>query len=107
MEVNIDTSGLEKLRENMDRLEQDVEVPLLELFSSGFMEAYTTFPDFMSFLEASGLHEGDELTEESFEEIPADEWDRWVEKNTAFESWDEMISQAGVEWMQRELFKGL
>lgn len=107
MGFEIDTSGLRKLQENLNQLDEGIEVPILELFSNDFMEAYTTFPDFISFVEASDLHEGEEITEESFKAIPAEDWDQWVQETTAFDSWEDMLSKAGVEHVQRELFKGL
>jgi hypothetical protein len=40
---------------------------------------------------------------EDLEKIPDAEWDQFIQQNTPFPTWSEMLSAAGTEWMQRKL----
>ncbi|EMA04660.1 hypothetical protein [Haloferax denitrificans] len=69
------------------------EVTLADLFPSPWVESHCQAASISEFLEESGFAVADQ---DSFESIPTHEWDRYVESNTEFDDWQEMLS-AGVE----------
>ncbi|ELZ67993.1 hypothetical protein C5B91_10665 [Haloferax sp. Atlit-10N] len=69
------------------------EVTLADLFPSSWVESHCQAASISEFLEESGFAVADQ---ESFESIPAHELDRYVDANTEFDDWQEMLS-AGVE----------
>ncbi|ELZ99414.1 hypothetical protein [Haloferax sulfurifontis] len=69
------------------------EVTLADLFPSSWVESHCQAASISEFLEESGFAVADQ---DSFESIPTHEWDRYVESNTEFDDWQEMLS-AGVE----------
>ncbi len=68
------------------------------------MKEFTAFSSFSAMLEASPF---DVASEDDFKAIPEDEWDRYVRTATTFSSWSEMQKEAGLQWVKRQLLKGL
>ena len=97
---------LGKLAENAKDLDREHEVPMSEMFTGAFMKTHTSFEDFDSFVMASGLIKGD-LTPEAFAAIPDAPWDAWVQKETSFENWEDMMAQATSDWAERRLMDGV
>lgn len=94
--------GLEtELNDLQSRIESlDGEIPMQELFTGDFMQDYTEFDAFEEFLQQS---EWQIETQDDFEQIPEDEFDRYVDETTGFDSWETMLSVAGREYVMRQL----
>lgn len=46
-------------------------------------------------------------TKEQFDNIPVRDLDAYIRSNTSFGSWNEMVHQAGEEWINTKLLKGV
>ncbi|MBL1267698.1 MAG: hypothetical protein COA87_008105 [Halomonas sp.] len=104
MSFKSDTSGLDKLKENMERLSGQSEVKLANLFHPEFMSNCSSYTSFEALVEAS------DFTVESAEDfaaIPDDEWDAFISKSTSYASWEEMQKAAAADYARRQLFQGL
>lgn len=90
---------LKQLQQNAEQISGDNEVPFDELFNEPFMQQHTnnSYSSFSEFLNSS------KFGDIPFEEIPDDEWDDWVDKNTDFQSWKDMQTTASQEWISKKL----
>lgn len=93
------TNKLKQLQQNAEQISGDNEVPFDELFNEPFMQRHTnnTYSSFSKFLNSS------KFGDIPFEKIPDDEWDDWVDKNTDFQSWEDMQTTASQEWISKKL----
>lgn len=101
----VEIKGLEGLEDELHDLERQFEssggeIPMRELFTDEFMQDYTEFDTFERFLQES---KWDVETQDDFERIPGDEFDRYVDEYTGFDSWKMMLSVAGKEYVMRQL----
>jgi len=64
------------------------------------MSRNTQHATFSAFLEASGFMVESQA---DFEAIPDEEWDQFVRANSRFSSWEEMLQEAGQEWLKGKL----
>ena len=71
-----------------------------ELLTPGFLAKHTRFLSKDEMFEASGFNI---QTAEDFEKIPDEEWDDFVQQSTPFATWNDMLSAAGAEWVQKKL----
>ena len=69
------------------------DVALAEFFPPDFMDEHTRFGSFAEFCDESPW-EIDERAD--LASIPSDELDRYVDRTTQFETWDEMRNRAAV-----------
>lgn len=76
-------------------------VPLNELMPSGFIQKHSKFDSLDSLMKASGFNV---QTEADFKAIPAEEWNQFIALNTNFDSWHDMLSEAGRLYVHRQLF---
>jgi hypothetical protein len=102
-QVEIDTSGLDKLIKNLEDLgDGEHKVPFPEIFPPEFMRKYTDFGTIEKMLEASGYKiEGSK----GFDKIPEASWDSFVRQRTRFDGWEDMKAAAGKEWTLKQLDK--
>lgn len=72
---------------------------LLNLFPCQFMKKYTCFDSFSEFIDQCDLFDEsfDEISKEKITSLPKRKINRFVKKNTKFETWDKMFEKA-VEW---------
>jgi len=91
---------LEELGERASQMDGNQEVPMSELLEPGFMARNSKFLSFDELVEASG-YKIDNL--DDFEKIPDNEWDEFIEKNTSFATWQDLISAASAEWATKKL----
>jgi len=94
---------LEDLAEKAESIHGTQEVPLSELLTPGFLAKHTRFLSEDEMFEASGFKVE---TAEDFANIPDEEWDNFIQQNTPFASWSDMLSAAGTEWTQKKLGLG-
>jgi len=96
------SKSLKKLSENAKKLEDagPQSVPLTELMGPDFISARTRFPDVQTLFSESGFKID---TPEDFNAIPEEDWDRFIQSETKFSSWKEMITTAGALWTKKQL----
>lgn len=102
--MSVQIEGFEELAEQMDdlsaSLDVDQDIPMEELFTDGFMATNTEFDSISDFFEESPWTIE---SEEDFQSIDEDEFDRYVDKHTGFSSWEAMLSAAAREWLTRQM----
>lgn len=91
---------LDEMRKGAKKYESGQEVSFEELFPPIFMQQYTDFGTMDEFLEQSPWNVE---TNEDFEQIPEDEFDQYVQSNSKFESWEDMLGKAGTEQISRDM----
>ncbi|MBG9981937.1 hypothetical protein HZY86_02280 [Aerococcaceae bacterium DSM 111020] len=106
MKFELDTSGLDKLKKDLDRqiknaerLNGEHEVSFDELFPDSFMQEYTNFEN-IDYLEDKSKFNWKDISS-----IPDDELDSFVNRTTSFENWQEMLDEASQLWVNKQLFK--
>ena len=99
--------GLDELQRSLDELGSRAsqihgkqDIPLDELLTAGFLAKHSRFLSVDELFEASGFRVE---SAEDFASIPDDEWERFVQQNTTFATWEDMLSAAGTEWAQKKL----
>ena len=99
--------GLDELKNKFDELENKAddldgenEVKFDELFNPDFMKKYTNFISIDEMFEKSSFEVN---SEEDFEEIPEEELDEYVNNNTKFSTWEEMLQKGVQEWTSNQL----
>ena len=97
--MSIQIEGFEELADQLDGL-SDQDIPMEELFTDGFMATNTDFESISEFFEKSRWTVE---SEEDFQKIDENEFDRYVDKHTGFNSWEAMLSAAAREWLMREI----
>jgi|GEM_PF-1306936 len=105
IDIKVDTKEVEdtlkKLEKKTKELEKRKEIPLNELMTNDFVRKHTTHDTFESFAIESGLiSKGEEITEEI---LNSDEFNEYVKNNTSFDSWQNMLENASVEYIQKQL----
>jgi hypothetical protein len=85
-----------KLRQQHPRAQafgRDHVLPLTEVLPDAFIRQYTEFQSLPELLEASGLDDPPDLDSES--------WSAFIAAHSCFPSWDEMLTQAMMDWTRR------
>lgn len=105
MSNGLKITGLDKLQKKIDDISKNAsdlegtrEVPFDELFTDKFMSVNTNFNNFDSFFEKVGIH-----NENEFKDFPEDKLDEFVNENSKFSSWKQMLVQASKEDTVRKL----
>lgn len=75
-------------------------IPFDALFNKNFMSMYTNF-DTLEELLSSGGYENAE-SEKDIEKIQNDEFDKYIEANTKFSSWNQMYTKAGQVYVSTD-----
>lgn len=88
----------------LDQLQEDLgpmpyKVNLYEILNDSFMKSHTKFHSFNEFLSSGGFG----TTTEEFESVPEKVLDAYVQKNTDFNSWQELYESASNEYVSEKL----
>lgn len=75
-------------------------VDFADLFDKSFMRKYTNYRTFEKFLQGGRFCIE---SQQDFEDLPEEQMDRHVEKNTRFGSWKEMIDFATDIYARKQL----
>jgi hypothetical protein len=92
--------NLEELSDRADEIHGKHEVSLNELLTPGFLSKCSRFISADEMFEASGFKVE---TTEDFAKIADEEWDLFIQQNTTFATWSDMLPAAGSEWAQKKL----
>nr|WP_241430348.1 hypothetical protein [Halococcus salifodinae] len=105
--MSVEIEGFEELADRLDQLGENAAsvdgentVSFDELFTSDFMRTHTEYDSIETFFERSPWTVE---TQDDFEHIPEDEFDRYIDDHTGFNSWDAMLSAAAREWLGRQV----
>lgn len=105
--MSVHIEGFDELQDKVDELQERTrnldgknEIPMGELFRPDFMRSYTEFESIEEFFDESPWELN---SQEDFKEIPEDEFDKYVDEHTGFNSWEVMLKTAGREWVARQL----
>lgn len=75
-------------------------VDFKDLFTQNFMTKYTNFNNISEFFEESPF---EFKTQEEFESIDENQLDEYVRKQSKLDSWQDMFSTAGKEYVAKKL----
>ncbi|MEK4085651.1 hypothetical protein [Psychrobacillus sp. FSL K6-1415] len=91
-------NNLKKLQKNLQELSKTDSVSLTTLLTDDFLSKNTKFSSFEVFEEQEIFSKYP-----TFEEIPDDEMDNFIIENSNFDSWQEMLDTANVEYFKKKL----
>ncbi|WP_449355229.1 hypothetical protein ACUL41_03625 [Virgibacillus natechei] len=91
---------INQLEKNAKQIDGDNNIPFDEIFNPSFMTKYTQYTSIHSFFEDSPFTLE---TQEDLKAIPEDELDLFISQNTNFNSWQNMLSEAGKQWTVKQL----
>jgi len=91
---------LKQMQKAANELQNTKHVSFDQLFTEAFMKKYTDFSSFEELLEIGGFEVN---SQEDFEAIPDDVFDKHIAKHTRFGSWKEMLNSAVTEYAARKL----
>ncbi|MEZ7197201.1 hypothetical protein [Pseudodesulfovibrio karagichevae] len=92
---------LKRLENNAKQMDGTREVSLVELFPSNFMSEYTSFADIQEFFDFVDIDlENEELGDSEVLQTA-------IRERTQFSSWQEMLEQATVTYVEKQLLKGM
>lgn len=94
------SNKLNKMQKGVEEINNQEKVSFDELFTDDFMEEHTKFQTLDSFFEASGF---DVSSSEAFAAIPDEDMDKFVAENSEFDTWEDMLSTAGQEYMLKKM----
>ena len=106
MQVSIksDFSALNKLSENLKNIEAEQTVPLTDILTDSFIQKKTPFLNLTDLFDKAGFKVE---TNEDLEAIPDEIIDKFIQANSEYKSFQEMLGSAGKEYMSNIIFKGL
>lgn len=96
--INFDMSGLENLSNRLNSLSKRRSVQIGDMLTNSFITSHSKFNSLDSFMSACGIHNSDE-----FKSFPDTEMDKFVQANTNFSSWQDMLGAAGAEYYKKQL----
>lgn len=74
-----------------------------DLFNEAFMKKHSSFDSFEKFIDECPL---EVVSQEQFDELQdSDEFNEYVAKETTFESWEDMVQNAGFEQISKQIFE--
>lgn len=91
---------LNDLSDRAKELDGKHNVPLPDLLPPTFLSDCSRFSSADELFEARGFKIE---SAEDFTAIPDDQWNAFIQGNTRYANWDEMLSAAGAAWMATQL----
>lgn len=91
MPVKSNMKGLEKLKNNLKKLDGERQVGLDEIMTPEFLSSCSNFSSLEQLFSASGFVI---KNREDFKAIPDDDWEKFIVSHTTFESWKSMQKAA-------------
>lgn len=99
--------GLDEVQRKLRDLERKAKdlhgehsVPLSELFSPSFISKYTRFSSLDEMFEASPFKIE---TQEDFDAVPREKLDEFIQSESGFSGWSEMLQEATKAWAANRL----
>lgn len=104
MTINSDFSGLKKLKNNVEEIQEQGGFSLAEILNDRFIQNATPFNNLNELFEKGGFKF--ESVEE-FEALPEDELNSFIASISNYSTFQEMIRAATMYFTRNKLFKGL
>lgn len=105
--MSVKITGLEVIKDKLQDFSDRVQkldgthnIPVSELLTSDFLRSCSIFPSAEEMFKASGFKVE---SPEDFKAIPDDQWDVFIQKNTHYSNWEEMLGSAVKEWTKKQL----
>jgi hypothetical protein len=99
--------GLDELQKKLEEMQRKAEeldgghsVPISELLTPEFLAECSSFSTVEELFEASGFKVG---SPEDFEAIPDSDWEWFIQQNTSYTSWSEMLQDASQAWAVKKM----
>lgn len=90
-------NDLQEKANKVESLQGTHEVTFEELFTNELMQSKTHFKDIEFFLKSLGVKSNEE-----FNNLPQEELNAFVNKNTDFSNWNEMLQYAKIDYINRK-----
>lgn len=100
MSIKTDFSGLDKLAKNLKDLGNKKSLTLDELMNEAFVSNHSKYKSFDELLSSSPFTVE---TAEDFKAIPDEQWDRFIDENTDFDTWESMQRAAFKHYVKGEV----
>lgn len=107
MASSFEIKGLDELQNKLKNLQFDIEklsgeqkLSFKDIFPTSFMRRFTQFSSIDEMVKNSPFKVE---CEEDFKNIPDIDWDKYVKEKTYFQSWDQMLSKAGEEYIGKQV----
>lgn len=95
--------SFDKMEKNAKELDGDHNIPLGDLLNEEFMSKNTKFSSIDDFFDKSPFTVE---TDEDFDSIDENKLDEYVQENTKFSSWIDMLEDAQELYMESKLLEG-
>lgn len=99
--------GLDKLQKQLKEMEKGAKelskkkhIPLEDLFHSSFMRKYTSFSSINELFKAGGF---EVESQEDFESLQEEPFNKHISSTTKFSCWDDMLETATDEYVTKKL----
>lgn len=99
-----DFSALKKLSANLKKVKSNPSVPLTDILTDSFIQKKTPFLNLADLFDKAGFKVESNA---DLEAIPDEIIDKFIQDNSEFKSFQEMLGAAGKEYMSNIIFKGL
>ena len=93
-------TDLDAIQKKLEKISGKREIPIENILSNSFMVKHTPFKSIDELFKSIGF---EVQTEKDFKNIPPDKLDICVAKNTNFNNWKDMLTQATKEYYVKEL----
>ncbi|KSU10844.1 hypothetical protein LMG8526HA_02018 [Lactococcus lactis] len=100
MTIKFDDSGIKNLQKNLKKVSGLHSYDVSEILNDSFINENTNFQTLEKFVESSGF---DWSSKESFEAIPDEAMDKFVNDNSRFSSWTDMMTTASQNLVAKKL----
>lgn len=92
---------IKKLQGNLKKVDGKHSYSLTELFDNDFVSQHTKYSNISDFLDASGF---DFESQEAFQNIGIEKFDKFISENSDFSSWEEMKSLAAKIIIEKQIY---
>lgn len=104
--MGVTMTGFKELENKLNQMQKSAEeldgstVALNDLFTKSFMNKYTNYSSFDELLESGNFIVN---SQEDFDNIPDSELDLHISQNTKFNTFQDMLDEAGADYALKQL----
>ena len=91
---------LEEMHRKAEELDGGHSVPISELLTPEFLAGCSSFSTVEELFDASGF---EVESPEDLEAIPDSDWEWFIQQNTSYTSWSEMLQNASQAWAFKKM----
>jgi len=93
-----DFSELKKFAKNIDKLSKKQEITLGEILNDTFISKHSQYNNLDNLMSAIGIQSNEEL-----DAFPENKLDNFINANTDFSSWQDMLQTGSDEYFKKQL----